>query len=270
MNRTWRCLGVCGLLVMLVMAGCGNSETNTSEETATQEEQQASESDSSKEDTSDTKDEAEEVVESVQDSEDEASQMDLSNLQKIDGLSDILDKFSMMSYSYGSSEGEETKLTLNVMGKESIAGEATTHLKVDFTEQGAATEAVEFWVNEKGEALKILTGGNELTGEALEMVGSSYIMLLLMPFNMANNIEMTDILKNNEQYADYQVSLKDKETRQVGEVSMETYIYNVTGGEEEIVWEVGDLGDFKIMAGWTMKVDGQSSYFKIGDLKLQN
>ncbi|MGP4069544.1 hypothetical protein [Halobacillus sp. B29] len=258
------------MMFMWVLSGCGGSDSTNEKENNDQAVEESSgeemDEENSTEEVSELTDTGTDTSES-EGTETEA-EWDVSKLKQIKGFTDIMDKFSLISYSFDS-PGSSLKITMQRVGEEEVNGELTNHIKVNMEEDGGSGEAIELWVSSEGETKRMVAGGERMEGEMLQMAGQSYVMMLLMPFNMTDRTEVTNILKNQTEYPGVKVSKLGKDQKTIGEVKMDTYTYEVTSEGEKSTWEVGDLGEYQVMTSWRVQQDQGDASFQISDLELR-
>ncbi|SFF79137.1 hypothetical protein SAMN05216353_10947 [Halobacillus alkaliphilus] len=261
------------MMFMWVLSGCGGSDSTDEKENNDQAVEEASGEEMDEENS--TEEVSEVTNTNANSSEGEGSESketeaewDVSKLQQIKGFTDIMDKFSLISYSFNS-PGSSLKITMQRVGEEEVNGELTNHIKVNMEEDGGSGEAIELWVTSEGETKRMVAGGERMEGEMLQMAGQSYVMMLLMPFNMTDRTEVTNILKNQTEYPGVKVSKLSKDQKTIGDVKMDTYTYEVTSEGEKSTWEVGDLGDYQVMTSWKVQQEEGDASFQISDLELR-
>ncbi|MYL32578.1 hypothetical protein GLW08_16685 [Pontibacillus yanchengensis] len=252
-------------LLLWILTGCGN--TTEPEENQQQDVKQPN-GEQTKENTSesnseDTKDE------DLTESKEVKAEWDVSKLQRIDGFSDILDKFSLISYAFETPESS-MNITMQLIGEEEINGKLTNHIKVNMKDSTATNEVIELWINEEGDTEKLVSGTEVMEGEVLKMAGKSYVMLLLMPFNMTEGMNIKNILNNDKQHPNVTVSKVGDGEKKIGDTKMNTYNYQVTNEGQSSTWEIGDLGPFQLLTSWTMNENGKKSSFEVLNLKLRD
>ncbi|MGP4075939.1 hypothetical protein [Halobacillus sp. K22] len=258
------------MMFMVVLAGCGGSDSTNEQESNDQAVEEASGEGMDEENSTEEVSEVSATDTDTSESEgtETEAEWDVSKLQQIEGFTDIMDKFSLISYSFDS-PGSSLKITMQRIGEEEVNGELANHIKVNMEEDGGSGEVIELWVTSAGETKRMVAGGEKMEGEVLQMAGQSYVMMLLMPFNLTDRTEVTDILQNQTQYPGVKVSKLGKDQKTIGEVKMKTYTYEVTSEGEKSTWEVGDLGDYQVMTSWKVQQDQGEASFQISDLELR-
>ncbi len=213
-----------------------------------------------------------EVSESAEPGEEKSTmeeEWDVSQLQVIQGFSDMVDHFSVLSYSFGVS-GETTIITMEWMGEEQINGKQTDHVKMNMKDSGEPGENIELWINQDGEAEQLISNGEKMENELVKAPGQSYVMMLLMPFNFMESRDVTSILMEEQSFPNVDVTKKGEGRKKIGDVEVETYTYDVETEGEPSTWEVGNFGNFQLLTSWTVQTDGVESTFEVLDLKLRD
>ncbi len=232
------------LVLFLLMAplGCGAP----AEEDAVEDTDPAAE----EEPATDEEDEEERAEEAEED-----PALDIDDWRNPTGVSEIVDNFEEMEWTWAHLEdGEEvdaTTVTYRYEGSDTVDGNDAEQLYFSVD-----NEEFKIWVDDNGNPLQADFQGEMIPGEFVDQAMDAVLSAIFSPFWTFEEFGAREALLHEAAGVEYSVTSTD--TEQVGETTAEVTRMEVEVGppaapegyEGTATWAVGDFGEFQMLIEW--------------------
>jgi len=94
-----------------------------------------------------------------------------------ESLAILLNNVKSSKYGYSDYEGTAGEISFRTLGEETVGGESTWKVEVEYSEEGEEPESVTIWISKStGRCLQAEIDGEVFTGDYAAMIGSSALM----------------------------------------------------------------------------------------------
>ncbi|HED23558.1 MAG TPA: hypothetical protein ENN91_00360 [Firmicutes bacterium] len=138
-------------------------------------------------------------------------------------------------------------------GSDTVDGSAADRVSIDFGD-----EKFIIWVDSAGELKKIHAGGEELPAEMASMFIEPLLANILMPFQIAQDWNVKEIVADYSNRPGVDVSRVKSEQQEIGGRSALVHTFEITveppaveaGQGGAMLWQIADFGDLQVIIGW--------------------
>ena len=172
------------------------------------------------------------------------------------GVHALVSDFEVLEWTWtGYENGEETsttKMLYRFEGMEQIGDDECSRLFLGFDD----TEIV-MWLDEDGEAIQAESDGELVPDEFSGMMLNPLLNAAFWPFTVARQFRVPDVVMGRR--SGWATNVLSTGSRQVGDLQADVIEMKVEigpphteeGEEAEVIWVVGDFGDFQMLLEWS-------------------
>ena len=256
------------LVLMLLVAGCGESDDAEAPE-AEPEEEVVEEEAAVEEEEDVATEEDEEVVE-----DEDAVYFESDRYVLPETFTDFIATFKEIQYTGGDVGGEEFNVHYEHIGVEEVDG-----VQADKVEFRVAGEGLfELWVDSEGDFQRVIVEGEEIPVEMAQPMAGSIKNAAMAPFYHASAIDIENVFGRN--VPGNEQNIVSTETETIGGMTATVYTVEASVGppavEDELsasaTLRIADFGDFQAVISWetTDPYEGASKgFFRIDDFVLR-
>ncbi|MGM0653115.1 MAG: hypothetical protein ACQES4_10110 [Bacillota bacterium] len=265
-----RILGLSSIIVlvlMLLLAGCGEPEDTEAPEVEPDEE--AEEEEAAVEEEEDIATEDEEV-----EADEDAVYFESDRYVLPETFTDFIATFKEIQYTGGEVGGEEVSVQYEHVGVEEVDGVQTDKVELSIAGEGSCTA----WVDDKGDFQRVIIDGEEIPIEMAQPLAEPIKNAAMAPFHHASAIDVENVFSSST--PGYEQTIVNTETETIGDMTATVYTVEVSVGppavEEELsasaTLRIADFGDFQAVISWeaTEPQQGESKgFFRIDEFALR-
>ena len=267
MKRTLGLSSIIILVLMLLVAGCGEPDDTEAPE-VDPEEEAAEEEVAVEEEEDAAAEEDEEVVE-----DEDAVYFDSDHYVLPESFPDFVATFKEIRYTGGDVGGAETTVHYEHIEVEEVDGVQTD--KVEFSVDG---EVFTLWVDSEGNFQRVIADGEELPIEIAQPLAEPIKDASMAPFYHTSAIDVEYVFRRD--IPGYEQNIVKTETETFGDMTATVYTVEASVGppavEEALsasaTMQIADFGDFQAIISWetTEPYEGASKGFlRIDDFVLR-
>ncbi len=253
MKRTFGLGSIILLVLMLLVAGCG--EPDEAEAPVEEPDEEAVEDEEIK-----TEEEDEQVVE-----DEDTVYFDSEHYVLPESFPDFIATFKEIRYTGGDVGGAETTVHYEHIGVEEVNGVQTD--KVEFSVDGEGVFTL--WVDSEGNFQRVIADGEELPIEIAQPLAEPIKSAAMAPFYHASAINLENVFGRD--VPGYEQNIVKTETETFGDMTATVYTVEASVGppavEEALsasaTMRIADFGDFQAIISWetTDPYEGASKGF---------